>query len=217
MQNSDGEIIYRAYTDENGEIPDIPVVPGAYTFREVLAPEGFALNEAAMTFSVNAEGNVTGDTAIQDDDNRVSVLKEDEKGLPLGGAVFGLYSQQDELLMTAVSDAKGFAQFERIPNGHYTIREIQAPEGYLISREAMSLTMDGTFINPTGPLATITNAPTRIMLLKADTSGNPIPGVTFSLISAATGEVVQIAVSDENGLNVDWRGADAGGDAHGNL
>ena len=32
-------MIYRATTDANGEIPDIPVTPGTYAFREILCAE----------------------------------------------------------------------------------------------------------------------------------------------------------------------------------
>lgn len=200
VRNGDGEIICRTYTDENGEIPEIPVTPGVYTFREALAPEGFMLNEAVMTFTVDADGTVTGDTAIRDDDTRVVLHKQDEKGLPLAGAVFGLFGEDGALLMTAVSDQDGIAQLNRIPNGHYTIREIQAPEGYLLSHETVPLTMDTSWQNSQTPLATFVNQLKRIMFLKVDTSGRAIPGVTFSLINAATSEIVETATSDENGL-----------------
>lgn len=293
VQDGNGKIIYRAYTDENGEIPDIPVVPGIYTFREVLAPEGFALNEAVMTFSVDEEGNVTDDTIIRDDYTRVTLRKQDNTGIPLEGvafallaedgqtiatsvtdangivtfeqipyghytivetqplpgylpntaqvhltvdgtfvnpmeplttlqnypnivlvrkvnganhplpgAVFGLYDESGMLVETAVSDEDGIAQFEKIPNGRYTIQEIQAPEGYLMSHEAVNLTMDAEWCNSSEPLATFVNQLKRMMFLKVDTSGQAIPGVTFSLINAATGEVVETLTSDENGMFV---------------
>lgn len=202
VRNEQEAIIYWAYTDENGEIPDIPVAPGRYTFREVLAPEGYALNEAVMTFTVDAEGGITGDTVIRDEYTRVSLLKQDEKGQPLAGAVFGLFGAGDSPLMTAASDEDGIVQFNRIPNGQYTIREIQAPEGYLLSHETLSLTMDAAWQNSHEPLATFTNQLKRIMLLKTDTAGHPLPGVGFSLINAATGEIAETQVSDENGLFV---------------
>lgn len=34
VYDSDGNTIYREYTNEKGEIPNIPVVPGTYTFKE---------------------------------------------------------------------------------------------------------------------------------------------------------------------------------------
>ena len=60
-------------TDANGEIPDIPVTPGTYTFREILAPSGYALNEAETRFTVDEQGNVTGNTMLRDNYTRVQL------------------------------------------------------------------------------------------------------------------------------------------------
>lgn len=38
VYDADGNTTYREYTNENGEIPNIPVVPGTYTFKETYAP-----------------------------------------------------------------------------------------------------------------------------------------------------------------------------------
>lgn len=77
--------MYRETTDANGQIPQIPVTPGTYTFKEVYAPDGYALNEAEMRFTIDADGNVTGDTTIRDDYTRFSLHKVDESGKPLSG------------------------------------------------------------------------------------------------------------------------------------
>ena len=55
VRDSNGNVIYRAFTDENGEIPNIPVIPGTYSFKEILAPEGYALYETEMQFSVERD------------------------------------------------------------------------------------------------------------------------------------------------------------------
>lgn len=83
VRNEQGEVIYRATTDANGEIPDIPVTPGTYAFREILAPSGYALNEAETRFTVDDQGNVTGNTMLRDDYTRVQLRKQDENGVPL--------------------------------------------------------------------------------------------------------------------------------------
>ena len=71
VYDADGNTIYREYTNEKGEIPNIPVVPGTYTFKETYAPSGYALNVAAKTFTVTADGKVTGDTVIRDELNKI--------------------------------------------------------------------------------------------------------------------------------------------------
>lgn len=199
VRDEAGNVIYLAETDENGEIPEIPVTPGRYTFRETLAPEGYALNTAEMTFEVDAAGRVSGNTVIRDDYTRVSVLKQDESGETMAGVEFSLVDAYGQTRMTAVSDIHGLATFERVPYGRYAIVETRALPGYFRSGVTVELTVDGSFVNPKEPLATIVNHPMRIECIKVDTSGRYLPGVEFSLIDASTDTVVEIVTSDEQG------------------
>jgi uncharacterized surface anchored protein len=201
VRNSGGEVIYRATTDENGQIPDIPVTPGAYTFREVLAPEGYAINEAVMTFTVDENGNVTGDTVIRDDFTRFSIIKQDGNHQPLAGVELGLMKEDGSLLLKAVTDENGLASFEKVPFGTYSIVETQPLPGYLPNDTKIELTVDGHFINPSEPLATIINRriPTEYAFVKVDHEGNPMEGVKFAL-EDEDGNVIRDLVSGEDGI-----------------
>ena len=199
VKDEQGKVIYRETTDANGQIPQIPVTPGTYTFKEVYAPDGYALNEAEMRFTVDVDGNVTGDTTIRDDYTRFSLRKADENGKPLAGVMFGLKKADGMLMMTAKTDAKGMATFEKVPFGTYTLVETRALPGYLKADTEIRLTVDGTFVNPKEPIATVVNERQRIRGLKVDTAGQALPGAAFSLINADTGEIVDVAASDEKG------------------
>lgn len=199
VKDEQGKVIYRETTDANGQIPQIPVTPGTYTFKEVYAPDGYALNEAEMRFTVDADGNVTGDTTIHDDYTRFSLRKVDESGKPLAGVMFGLKKADGMLMMTAKTDAKGMATFEKVPFGTYTLVETRALPGYLKADTEIRLTVDGTFVNPKEPIATVVNERQKIRGLKVDTAGQALPGAAFSLINADTGEIVDVAASDEKG------------------
>ena len=199
VKDEQGKVIYRETTDANGQLPQIPVTPGTYTFKEVYAPDGYALNEAEMRFTVDADGNVTGATTIRDDYTRFSLRKVDESGKPLAGVMFGLKKADGMLLMTAKTDAKGMAAFEKVPFGTYTLVETRALPGYLKADTEIRLTVDGTFVNPKEPIATVTNERQKIRGLKVDTAGQALPGAAFSLINADTGEIVDVAASDEKG------------------
>ena len=199
VKDEQGNVMYRETTDANGQIPQIPVTPGTYTFKEVYAPDGYALNEAEMRFTVDADGNVTGDTTIRDDYTRFSLRKVDENGKPLAGVMFGLKKADGMLMMTAKTDAKGMATFEKVPFGTYTLVETQTLPGYLKADTEIRLTVDGTFVNPKEPIATVTNERQKIRGLKVDTAGQALTGAAFSLINADTGEIVDVAASDEKG------------------
>ena len=199
VKDEQGNVMYRETTDANGQIPQIPVTPGTYTFKEVYAPDGYALNEAEMRFTVDADGNVTGDMTIRDDYTRFSLRKVDESGKPLAGVMFGLKKADGMLMMTAKTDAKGMATFEKVPFGTYTLVETQALPGYLKADTEIRITVDGTFVNPKEPIATVTNERQKIRGLKVDTAGQALTGAEFNLINADTGEIADVAESNEKG------------------
>lgn len=158
VRNSRDEIIYRARTDENGELPDILLMPGQYAFREVLAPDGYALNEAVCIFVVDAQGQVSGDTEIRDDWTRFSLRKTDTGGRVLAGVQFALVDADGNQIMTAETDENGLASFERIPHGRYSVVETKPLPGYLPAGTVAELTVDGQYVNPDAPLE-IVNVP----------------------------------------------------------
>lgn len=155
VRNSRDEIIYRARTDENGELPDILLMPGQYAFREVLAPDGYALNEAVCIFVVDAQGQVSGDTEIRDDWTRFSLRKTDTGGRVLAGVQFALVDADGNQIMTAETDENGLASFERIPYGRYTVVETRPLSGYLPAGTVAELTVDGRYVNPDAPLEVV--------------------------------------------------------------
>ena len=199
VRNEQGEVIYRAVTDENGEIPDIPVTPGRYAFKEVLAPEGYALNETTCSFTVDEDGHVSGDIVLRDDFTRFTLKKVGEHNEPLAGVEFSLKDERNAVVATVLTDADGIAMFEKIPYGSYTVVESKPLPGYLPSGAHVTLTLDGTFLNPTEPIAVIPNERMKLIFKKVDTTGNPLAGIAFTLIDAQNGTVVAHAVSNEKG------------------
>ncbi len=209
VSDENGTVIYREYTNENGELPKIPVVPDTYTFRETYAPSGYALSVAEKSFTVTADGNVTGDTVIRDEYNRILLKKIEPSGEVLPGAVFGLFNEQDVKVQEAVSDNDGMVEFSFIPYGSYTIREIAAPNGYHASEQEWNVTIDGTYVNPSKPLATVENvpAPGHIRIIKQDAlDRHAIEGVQFDiyLVNAdgSVGDLVASMTTDKNGMAV---------------
>ena len=199
VYNADGKIIYRDTTDEMGRITNIPVTPGRYTFREVYAPDGYALSDVTMGFTVSEDGVVTGDTTIRDDYTRFSIEKLDEADEPLAGVEFSLVSSNGVAIMSARTDRNGIATFEKVPFGTYRIVEAKPLAGYLTAEMEVEVTIDGTFINPEHPIATIINIPNEIVIRKVDQDGKPLAGASFGLFDAF-GERFAVATSDENGM-----------------
>ena len=199
VRNGEGEIVCRDYTGEDGYLPAFPAVPGTYTYREVLAPEGYALNEAEMTFTVNEKGEVTGQTTIADDATRFSIRKVDPQHRPLEGVEYGLFREDGTLHTTAVTDSEGLATFEKVPYGSYTIEEIKQLPGYVKDHTKTPITVDGTFKNPGAPIATLTNCPTELLVQKVDQNNVALSGAKFGLFDEKD-ELIMTAVSDAEGM-----------------
>ena len=207
VTDSNNKVIYREYTDKNGQIPNIPVVPGTYTFRETYAPEGYALNTAVKTFTVSADGKVTGDTEIRDEINKVYLKKVRENGDGLAGAVFGLFDAKGTKVQEATSDKDGLVTFSKIGYGSYVIKELTAPYGFHPSKDEWKINVDGTYLNPTKVLSTVTNedAPGQIQILKLDElDKHPIAGVQFDIYATkadgSAGDLISAMTTDGNGV-----------------
>ena len=199
VRNGEGEIVCRDYTGEDGYLPAFPAVPGTYTYREVLAPEGYELNDAEMTFTVNEQGEVVGQTTVVDDVTRFSIRKGDPQHRPLEGVEYGLFREDGTLHTTAVTDSEGLATFEKVPYGAYYIQETKPLSGYVKDSTKTPITVDGTFKNPDAPIATLTNCPTELLVQKVDQNNVALSGAQFGLFDEKD-ELIMTAVSGAEGL-----------------
>ena len=60
----------------------------------------------------------------------------------LAGAEYGVYIQgTEEQVATLVTDEKGYARVDEIPEGNYHIRELKAPEGYTLDTASATVTV----------------------------------------------------------------------------
>lgn len=77
----------------------------------------------------------------------VNGLKIDTKGKSLEGALIGLFSAdateftKDTALMTDLSAKDGSFAFSNLTTGEYIVKEIQAPEGYIMSDKAYEISI----------------------------------------------------------------------------
>jgi len=141
-----------AETDENGEIAleDLPI--GGWTVTELAgdANIGFVLSPTQtviITTDEIAELEIHN-YRIRGDIRIVKVCAV--TGNRLAGAVFGLY-QDGVRIAEATTDENGIAIFESVEFGDFEIRELYAPEGFLLTDEvfAVSVTENGEVIEIT--------------------------------------------------------------------
>ena len=94
--------------------------------------------------------------------------------------------------MTAKSDDKGCFSFADIPFGGYVIRELSAPDGYILSEESYPVTVSE---NDEIIRIEIENKPVTVEISKRDADGNELKGAQMQLLNS-NGKVIEQWVSD---------------------
>ena len=196
-----GEPLFTAVSDENGIVTFEKIPYGTYSVVETKPLPGYIPNETAIRVQIDGT-YVNPDLPIAtvvNEPNEVLVKKIDQDGNALAGATFALCDAFGNRTATAVSGQDGIVRFERIPYGEYTIREIVAPNGYLLSKEVIDLTVDADYRNTGEPIATVVNKLKNLPFVKQNTAGQPMAGVSFSLLNATNGEVMETVTSNSKG------------------
>ena len=193
---------------------DLPI--GSYYVKEYAVDAQYLISEETYPITFTYEDDTTAVVRIEVNNgeailNRIirgsiTGIKVDEQGEPLPGAVFGLFRAdctdftEENALLTAESAEDGSFSFENIPYGVWLVREIAAPEGYVLSDEVFTVQIseNGAVIE----LGNLENKPItgELELTKKDISdGKLLPGAGFR-IKDADGNVVAEGYTDENGL-----------------
>ena len=196
--------IITAVSDENGNVMFTDVVIGNYIIKEITAPDGYLLSDEEINVSLSEVGETIDAGMISNEPvlGNIQIKKTTEDGLtPLAGATLGLYRTGHETpIMTAVSDESGNILFADVSIGDYIIKEITAPDGYLLSDEeiAVSISEAGGTIDA----GVISNKPVLgdIKIKKTTEDGlTPLAGATLGLYGIESDIPVMADVSDENG------------------
>ena len=195
-----------AETDETGlaVFENIPIGSN-YTLAEAGVPERYV---EVPPQNVRIAWNEVTKPTVENRLVRGSIrgIKVDEADKPLPGAVFGLFAEgtteftKENALSTAVSDASGAFDFADVVFGNYLLRELEAPEGYVLSDEIfeVQITENDTVIE----LGNLENKPItgELELTKLDVStGKPLPNAGFR-IKDADGNVMIEGYTDEYGI-----------------
>lgn len=77
--------------------------------KRCLRPKGYALNETTCSFTVDENGQVSGDTVLRDDFTRFTLKKVGEHNEPLTGVAFSLKDERGAVVATVLTDADGIA------------------------------------------------------------------------------------------------------------
>lgn len=194
---------------------------GIYYFHEITAPIGYLKGEDVQ-FEITEGHNWEDPFVVEFPDRpvhgKMEILKKDtENGDILSDAAFEVTAAEDilagdgtvifeagDVVANIETGEDGRAVLDGLHLGIYSVREVKAPEGHLLSEEKYTIKLE--YEDQTVPIVVETveveNRPTRIKLIKTDReSGTPLEKVTFNIWNKELGEeTAKEYVTDRNGL-----------------
>ncbi|MGH0760332.1 MSCRAMM family protein [Bacillus cereus] len=144
IEDSKGKIVGELVTNEEGEVvsKDLPI--GNYTLVEVEAPKGYELLKEKITVKIEKDAVVEikiGNKKLPDPTGQFEIEKVDDKdiNLKLQGAIFQVLDKEGKEVARLTTDEKGKVISSQLVLGKYTIKEIKAPNGYMLLRDPIEI------------------------------------------------------------------------------
>jgi hypothetical protein len=104
--------------------------PGVYVVTEIEAPAGY-LPAEPMTIELLADGSSKTDYTVLEDFTKLIVKKVDQNGETVVGAKLQIIAEDGTVVADFLSEE--IMKFERLPEGTYTLHEVEAPAGYKLA------------------------------------------------------------------------------------
>ena len=192
--------IMTAISDETGYFAFDEVPYGEYIVKEIEAPTGYILSEEGYLMTISEDGEIVGITA-ENKPITIEISKQDVYGEELSGAEMELINSDEETVEKWTSDGTNHVVTE-LPAGDYTLKEIAAPDGYVIATD-ISFTVDvygnvtvenvdAVAVSEDGnPLIVMVDDTTKVRISKQDiTTGEELPGADLQIIDK-NGDVIE--------------------------
>ena len=145
--------------NENGQAvcsTDLPF--GSFYLKELSTDSHYLLNGETFPFTFEYGGPSVAVVEISANDGEavtnelirgeIKGLKTDENGTGLGGAVIGLFKSDEteftaeNALATTTSADDGSFSFTNVPYGDWVLKELESPEGFILSDEVIPVTVE---------------------------------------------------------------------------
>lgn len=145
--NQDGKITFAT---------DLPVGAKVYV-KEYATDSHYILSDKVYTMTFEYAGqnvdtirkDINDGTAIENEMIRGSIMgkKLDEDGFAIGGALFGLFAEneteftEETAILTCKSNEIGIFHFENVPFGRWIVREIKAAPAFVLNENSYAVTV----------------------------------------------------------------------------
>lgn len=191
-------------SNEQGKFEFVEIPYGEYIVKEIAAPTGYILSDESYHMTISEDGEVIEITA-ENQPITVEISKQDVYGNELEGAEMELINSDGEIVEKWTSDGTNHV-VTNLPAGAYTLKEVAAPDGYVIATDISftideygNVTVDGVeanaFTEDGTPLIVMVDDTTKVKISKQDiATGSELPGATLQVIDK-DGNIIEEWVS----------------------
>ena len=195
VTDEDGNVVDEWVSAEEAHVIKELVVGKTYTMTETKPADGYVTAES-IEFTIENTAEIQKHE-MKDDVTKVQISKTDITGdQEIPGAKLTILDENDQVVESWTSTEEPH-YVEKLPIGRYTLREEQAPKGFI-------LTADVSFeVKDTGKIQTVVmkddTAKGKVILNKTDKeTGEPLKGVEFELRDSK-GKVLETLKTDAAG------------------
>lgn len=195
VTDEDGNVVDEWVSAEEAHVIKELVVGKTYTMTETKPADGYVTAES-IEFTIENTAEIQKHE-MKDDVTKVQISKTDITGdQEIPGAKLTILDENDQVLESWTSTEEPH-YVEKLPIGRYTLREDQAPKGFI-------LTADVSFeVKDTGEIQTVVmkddTAKGKVIVNKTDKeTGEPLKGVEFELRDSK-GKVLETLKTDAAG------------------
>ena len=196
-----------AVSDENGHFEFDKIPYGEYIVREIEAPTGYILSDESYPMTISEYGEIIEITAVNKPIT-IEISKQDIYGNELVGAKMQLDNSDGKVVEKWTSDGTNHVVTE-LPAGDYTLKEIAAPDGYVIATDIRFTVdvygkitvenVDATAVSENGnPLIVMVDDTTKVKISKRDiTTDKELAGATLQIIDEDGNVATEWVSTDE--------------------
>lgn len=139
----DEKIIYQGRTNVDGIIELNDLVYGIYKIKEVMASDGYILNEMIYEVKIDDENkDVCFEIENELKKGKLVIRKLDSSNGRVISNVEFVIMKDNEVIYEGVTNEYGEIEIDNLPLGIYIVKEVRASDGYILNKEEIEVSLD---------------------------------------------------------------------------
>lgn len=194
LVNTDSDTTVDEWTTTTNAYVLKGLATGNYRVEEVSPPTGYVLSSNSISFTISNTQQEKVEITFPNTQRQIVISKVDDEGTLIAGAKLAIYNSSGQQVQTFISK-KMPTVIKDLAVGSYTVRELEAPDGYQLNTTVQSFEITNTSQNIQ---ISMRNSKNAISFAKVDAdSGTYVSGAKLRLVDSS-GDVIEEWTSDNS-------------------